>query len=94
MVKFGDAFAAARKAGKKEFTWSGKRYNTKTKEEAAKKAPKPATRTTARPGSASGSAKAGSSSSKSSGASGSASMKKASTRPYGFSEKRYTGPGK
>ena len=31
--KFGDAFASARKAGKKEFTWKGKRYRTKTKEE-------------------------------------------------------------
>lgn len=30
---FGSAFAAARKAGKKEFTWNGKKYHTKTKEE-------------------------------------------------------------
>ena len=30
---FGDAFAAARKAGKKEFTWKGKKYHTRTKEE-------------------------------------------------------------
>lgn len=30
---FKAAFAAARKAGKKEFTWNGKRYNTKYKEE-------------------------------------------------------------
>lgn len=38
---FGSAFAAARKAGEKEFTFNGKRYHTKTKEEmmpAAKKA--------------------------------------------------------
>lgn len=28
---FDKAFAAARKAGKKEFTWKGKQYNTKTK---------------------------------------------------------------
>ena len=28
---FDKAFASARKAGKKEFTWKGKRYNTKTK---------------------------------------------------------------
>ena len=28
---FDQAFAAARKAGKKEFTWRGKRYNTKMK---------------------------------------------------------------
>jgi hypothetical protein len=33
---FGAAFAAARKAGKKEFTWNGKRYHTRTKEEDAK----------------------------------------------------------
>jgi hypothetical protein len=39
MTKFGDAFAAARKAGKKEFTHNGKKYNTKTKEEAAAKGP-------------------------------------------------------
>ena len=29
--KFKDAFATARKAGKKEFTWKGKKYNTKLK---------------------------------------------------------------
>jgi len=29
--QFDSAFAAARKAGKKEFTWKGKKYNTKTK---------------------------------------------------------------
>lgn len=29
--QFDSAFAAARKAGKKEFTWRGKRYNTKVK---------------------------------------------------------------
>jgi hypothetical protein len=28
---FDKAFTAARKAGKKEFTWKGKRYNTKIK---------------------------------------------------------------
>ena len=28
-TSFSSAFAAARKAGKKEFTWNGKRYNTK-----------------------------------------------------------------
>ncbi len=33
MASFKEAFAAARKAGKKEFTWKGKAYNTKTKEE-------------------------------------------------------------
>lgn len=35
---FGKAFAAARKAGKKTFTWNGKKYTTKTREEAGMKA--------------------------------------------------------
>jgi hypothetical protein len=35
-AKFGDAFREARKAGVKEFTWQGKRYNTQLKEEAPK----------------------------------------------------------
>jgi hypothetical protein len=30
-MKFDDAFRQARKSGQKEFTWRGKRYNTKTK---------------------------------------------------------------
>ena len=34
---FGDAFKNARKNGKKEFTWKGKKYHTRTKEEEAKK---------------------------------------------------------
>lgn len=34
MASFKEAFAAARKAGKKEFSWNGKSYNTKLKEEA------------------------------------------------------------
>jgi hypothetical protein len=32
-MKFNDAFAAARKAGKKEFEWNGKKYHTRTKDE-------------------------------------------------------------
>ena len=41
-MKFGDAFASARKAGKKEFEWNGKMYHTRTKEEeAAKSKPAP-----------------------------------------------------
>lgn len=32
-MAFKDAFAKARKAGKKEFSWGGKRYNTKLKSE-------------------------------------------------------------
>lgn len=39
MNNFERAFAAARKAGKKEFTWSGKKYNTKLADD-SKKAPK------------------------------------------------------
>ena len=35
MTAFGDAFKAARKAGKKEFTFGGKSYHTKTKEDLA-----------------------------------------------------------
>lgn len=47
MSKFGDAFAAARKAGQKEFTFGGERYNTRMRDEekakpAAKAAEKPA----------------------------------------------------
>ena len=33
MAKFKEAFAAARKSGKKTFTWNGKKYNTKTKDD-------------------------------------------------------------
>jgi hypothetical protein len=39
MSKFGEAFKAARKAGKKEFKFGGKTYTTKTKEEAKSKSP-------------------------------------------------------
>jgi hypothetical protein len=42
MSKFGEAFKKARKAGKKTFSFNGKSYTTKTKEEA--EAPKPARR--------------------------------------------------
>lgn len=38
MMKFGEAFAAARKAGQKEFEWNGKKYHTRTKEEDEAKA--------------------------------------------------------
>lgn len=37
MASFNSAFASARKAGKKVFTWSGKSYNTKLADEAPKK---------------------------------------------------------
>lgn len=40
MASFSKAFAAARKAGKKTFSWNGKSYTTKTKEEAAPPVPK------------------------------------------------------
>lgn len=32
-MSFGEAFKAARKAGKKEFTWRGNKYHTQTKDE-------------------------------------------------------------
>lgn len=32
MATFKEAFASARKSGKKVFTWNGKRYNTQLKE--------------------------------------------------------------
>ena len=38
-VSFGTAFANARKAGLKTFTWNGKKYTTQTKAEASKKTP-------------------------------------------------------
>lgn len=40
MASFSKAFAAARKAGKKTFSWNGKSYTTKTKEESAPPVPK------------------------------------------------------
>jgi len=36
-MSFGEAFKSSRDAGKKEFTWRGSKYNTRTKEEEAKK---------------------------------------------------------
>jgi hypothetical protein len=58
MSKFGDAFKAARAAGKKTFTWNGNSYNTKTKQEGVGTKDKdegagsaaPATKTTASAG--------------------------------------------
>lgn len=46
MAGFKEAFRAARKSGKKVFTWNGKSYNTKLKDSGSKsslpdKAPKP-----------------------------------------------------
>jgi hypothetical protein len=48
MTPFGKAFAAARKAGKKTFTWNGNRYTTKlaTETKAKKSVPIPAKRPT------------------------------------------------
>lgn len=37
MASFGQTFNAARKAGKKTFTWQGKSYTTETREDRAKK---------------------------------------------------------
>lgn len=41
MSKFSDAFAAARKAGKKEFKFNGKSYNTKRADDTPQKGPIP-----------------------------------------------------
>lgn len=41
MASFGKAFSSARKAGKKEFTWKGKRYNTRLAGETPSRAPTP-----------------------------------------------------
>lgn len=50
MSKFGDAFAAARKSGKKEFTFGGERYNTRMSDEkSAKPAVKPSAKTVEKP---------------------------------------------
>jgi len=46
---FGEAFKAARAAGKSIFTWNGKSYTTKTKEEAAKATSKAAPKAEAKP---------------------------------------------
>lgn len=48
-MTFKEAFASARKAGKKIFTWNGKRYTTELRKSAA---PKKATKPKARPSSA------------------------------------------
>lgn len=53
LSKFGAAFAAARKAGKQEFTFGGKKYHTRTKEDmsvSAKDAPTPKARPSAKSG--------------------------------------------
>ncbi len=42
MAGFKDSFAAARKAGKKTFSWNGKSYNTKLAPSTPKKGPVPA----------------------------------------------------
>lgn len=47
MSAFGDAFQAARSAGKKTFSFNGKLYHTKTKEEMAKTTQKMATQSRA-----------------------------------------------
>lgn len=48
MASFKEAFAAARKAGKKTFTWNGKPYTTKLKEEVSS-APKTSKRPMPKP---------------------------------------------
>ena len=60
MATFKEAFAAARKSGKKEFSWQSKKYNTKLKEEtssAPASSKKPQTRPAAKAASAPASAK-------------------------------------
>lgn len=47
MATFAKAFSAARKAGKKAFTWNGKRYNTKVATDTPKSAPVPTPRPSA-----------------------------------------------
>lgn len=44
MATFSKSFAAARKAGKKEFTYEGKKYNTKLASDTPKKGPTPTSR--------------------------------------------------
>lgn len=46
MVTFNSAFASARKAGKKEFSWNGKKYNTQVRSGSA---PSESARPTSRP---------------------------------------------
>jgi hypothetical protein len=41
MAKFKEAFRTARAAGKKEFTWNSKKYNTKLKTDTPSKVPTP-----------------------------------------------------
>lgn len=48
MASFGSAFKAARKAGKKEFSWNGKRYNTKLASDTPKATPTPSSGAVAR----------------------------------------------
>lgn len=57
LSKFGKAFAEARKSGKKEFSFGGKSYNTKLKEDGPKKVPTP----TAKPAQVKAKASAGAS---------------------------------
>lgn len=45
-TKFSEAFASARKAGKKEFTWNGKNYNTELKDTVRPRARKTADKST------------------------------------------------
>jgi hypothetical protein len=49
MSKFGEAFSAARKAGKKQFTFNGKKYHTRTREEEAARKKKSSSTSNATP---------------------------------------------
>lgn len=50
MASFKESFASARKAGKKEFKWNGKSYNTKLAADTPKKGPVPTPRPQAKSG--------------------------------------------
>ena len=74
--KFGTAFAAARKAGKKTFTFNGKSYTTKVAKETPKSAPVPSAAPRGKSGAAQGaSGKVSTKSGASRSASGKASVK-------------------
>lgn len=50
MATFKESFASAKKAGKKEFKWNGKSYNTQTRSDSAPtSSPRPKARPAAKP---------------------------------------------
>lgn len=89
---FEKAFASARKAGKKTFSFGGKSYNTKLRSGPGK-APTPTARNK-RPQVVSGKPSMSTPKTFSGSPGGKASPMKNGGRPAGFSTTRYTGPGK